>query len=105
MKKYILNSPVLTGYGEYTYTQSNLDSAREFVASGAESAIGHASTAQVISTLLGVDVKQNRVRVSLQPGDQALVFQLSARPPEGRVLNSQEIEDIGYSWGLMTRTE
>lgn len=48
------------------------------------SAVGHADTAAVFSSVLGIDVPCNRVSVTLQPGDVALVGQYSGpRLPEG----------------------
>jgi len=36
--------------------------------------------------------------VSLNEGDEAIVFQLHGRPPEGKVLTAEEIEEAGYSF-------
>lgn len=48
------------------------------------SAVGHADTASVFSTVLGVEVPCNRTTVSLKEGDIALVGQYSGpRLPEG----------------------
>jgi hypothetical protein len=55
------------------------------------SAVGHPSTAQVMSTLLGVEVPPNRVAIRLGPGDRVLVFQLSVRLAEGQVLSQEEV--------------
>ena len=58
------------------------------------SAVGHESTAQVLSTLLGVEVPPNRIAISLKKGDGLLVFQLLVRLEEGRVLTSEEVEAL-----------
>jgi hypothetical protein len=48
------------------------------------SAVGHADTAAVFSTVLGIPVPCNRVNVSLKPGDAAIVGQyIGPRLPEG----------------------
>jgi hypothetical protein len=48
------------------------------------SAVGHADTAAVFSTVLGIQVPTNRVTVVLKTGDQALVGQYRGpRLPEG----------------------
>jgi hypothetical protein len=48
------------------------------------SAVGHADTAAVFSTILGFPVEPNRVNVRLAPGDIALVGQyVGPRLPEG----------------------
>ncbi len=65
------------------------------------SAIGHASTAEVMSSLLETDVQMNRIQVRPAPGDQFLCFRLLQRAPEGAILNREEIEAIGYEWALM----
>jgi len=58
------------------------------------SAVGHASTAQVLSQLLGREVPVNRAMVSLEDGDEAIVFQLMTRLPEGKVLDQQELQQL-----------
>ena len=48
------------------------------------SAVGHADTAAVFSSVLGVDIPCNRATVALKEGDVALVGQYSGpRLPEG----------------------
>ena len=48
------------------------------------SAVGHADTASVFSSVLGTPVPMSRVTVSLVPGDKILVGQYSGiRLPEG----------------------
>ena len=48
------------------------------------SAVGHADTAAVFSSVLGVEIPCNRVTVALKDGDVALVGQYSGpRLPEG----------------------
>jgi hypothetical protein len=100
----ILNTSILTQFGTFTYSQLTLEEARARVAAGFQSAIGHQSTADVISTLLNVEMKMNRQQYSQGVGDVALVFKLKGRPPEGVILSASEIADIGYEWGLLTRT-
>jgi hypothetical protein len=49
-----------------------------------ESAIGHADTANVISGILERDIPTNRISVTLNPGDSAIVAQyIGPRLPEG----------------------
>jgi hypothetical protein len=49
-----------------------------------ESAIGHADTARILSGILGVDISTNRISVTLNPGDSAIVAQyIGPRLPEG----------------------
>lgn len=54
------------------------------LAAGCVSAVGHADTAAVFSSVLGVEVPCNRATVALKEGDVALVGQYSGpRLPEG----------------------
>ena len=55
------------------------------------SAVGHPSTAEVMSTLLGVEIPPNRVTITLGPGDRVLVFQLAVRLAEGQILSQEEV--------------
>ena len=68
---------------------------------GFQSAIGHAATAQVLTTLLGVEVSVNRVAVTLQPGDTLIVFQLQGRLEEGRVLSAEEVQALPHRFMLV----
>jgi hypothetical protein len=102
--RYILNSPVLTDYGVYQYTQLTLDQARAWVRRGPfESAVGHEPTARFLSRLLGVTVLARRVAIKMQPGDEALVFRVLGRLPEGRVLSETELPLVQYEFGLLRR--
>jgi hypothetical protein len=66
------------------------------------SAIGHESTAAVMSELLKVKVPVNRIQVQPAPGDKLLCFKLKGRAPEGVVLDKRQIEEMGYEWVLLT---
>jgi hypothetical protein len=105
----LLNTSVVSEYGTYIYEQISLDEARElareFQQQGktVQSAIGHQSTADLLSTLLGFTVSVNRVEFKQSLDDIALVFKLKRRPPEGRILTREEIEEFGYEFGLLTR--
>lgn len=108
-KLYLLNAPILTAYGEFCFVSLTLVEAQELVREFVEnqkpieSAIGHAATAEVLSELLDYKVETNRVEIHQEPEESALVFKLKTRIPEGKVLNRQEIEEIGYEFGLLTR--
>ena len=108
MKKLaLLNTSILTTAGVYELTDITLDQARQMVADNAgnlDSAIGHQSTAEIMTTLLGADVPVNRQMFTQEIGQQALVFKLNGRPQEGKILTTSDIEEIGYKFQLLTRT-
>lgn len=101
----LLNSSILTAFGVYRYEPLSLENAQHLVADGFVSAIGHESTARVLSELLDVAVPVERDEYQQQVGEQAIVFKLKHRPPEGAILTTDEIRAIGYDFGLLTRTE
>lgn len=76
------------------------------------SAIGHADTAKVVGTMLGMDVQPNRISVSVKPGDEIIVAQLTGgRLPEGatEIPEGMNIEfwrvRIGYSAHIVKFSE
>lgn len=106
MKITILNTSILTQYGRFDYVPATLEQAKKFVQSSeneVHSAVGHKSTADVLTTLLGIEVPVNRVNYEQQRGEVALVFKLRERPEEGKILTTEEIEAIGYDFGLIFR--
>ncbi len=66
------------------------------------SAVGHDSTAQIMSELTGQPVTANRITVEPKSGDIFLCFKLDRRPPEGVILDRAQLEELGYSWARMT---
>jgi hypothetical protein len=78
MTKYLLNSAVLTSFGLFYYSPITPEEAREWYRDGAGviSTIGYPETAEALSQLLGRPVAVNRVTISMQEGDEALVFRL-----------------------------
>ena len=73
-----------------------VEEAKQLLSKGFISAVGHQSTAEIMSVVLGIPVQYNRVQVFLEPGDEAICFVLKARPLEGRVLSREELESVGY---------
>ena len=99
----ILNTSILTTFGAYNYRPTDVEGAKKLIANGFKSAVGHESTAQIISELLGVPVEVNRVMYVQEPYEYALVFKLKGRPEEGKILTKEEIEAIGYEFGVLYR--
>ena len=104
MKMALLNTAILTIAGEYKLIDLTVDEARKLVRENEiDSAIGHESTAQVMTELLGTEIPACRKMFVHEVGQSALVFKLSGRPPEGKVLTAEEIEETGYKFQLLTR--
>jgi hypothetical protein len=103
----LLNAAILTNYGKFDYHKISLEKAKEIVKNCGEvqSAIGHESTAYILTDLLEYPIKQNRIEYKQKPGETALIFRLKSRPPEGVVLIREELEKIGYEFGTLKRTE
>lgn len=101
---YLLNSPILTNWGLTNFQPLSPIEAGEMVANNPfTSAIGHASSANLLSAILEIDVPTNRVNITMQPGDVAIVLRMKpgARLEEGKVLSKEELEKIPYELGLL----
>ncbi|QIB54784.1 DUF1874 domain-containing protein [Blautia producta] len=104
----LLNTSILTTAGAYRLIDITLDDARRIVSDHAgnlDSAIGHQSTAEIMTTLLGTEIPVNRQMFTQEVGQAALVFKLNGRPPEGKILTVEEIEEIGYKFQVLLRLE
>lgn len=70
--------------GPYIDRESERDGSDAIVGLIAQSCVGHADIAAVLSELVGVEVPTNRVSISLEPGDILVVGQyMGPRLPEG----------------------
>lgn len=103
MKVTLLNTSIITDYGVFEYSKASLSDIKKLIKNGFESAIGHDQTASIISKLLGVEVKVNRVNYTQNIGDIALIFKLKKRGEEGKIYSEKEIEEMGYSWGIIKK--
>lgn len=68
-----------------------------------QSSIGHRSTAELLSSLLEFPVAVNRMDFKQMVNDAALVFKLRGRVPGGKDLSGEDIEALGYEFGLLVR--
>ena len=102
-KVVLLNTSILTAYGSFKYTQISLDDVIRLTSDGFESAIGHDSTAKILTSLIGQEVKTNRIQYKQEIRDIAIIFKLNGRPEEGKILTVDEIETIGYEFGILIR--
>lgn len=100
----LLNTSVLTSFGSYNYEPLSLAEVRRLIAEGFTSAVGHSETAEVLSELLNTPVPVNRIEYIQQAGEMAIIFKLRIRVPAGVILSRKELEEIGYEFGLLTRT-
>lgn len=67
-----------------SFEEVPVDSAKALLAGGFTSAVGHADTAAVFSSILGVTVPMDRATLTLHRGSAALVGQfIGPRLPEG----------------------
>jgi hypothetical protein len=102
----LLNTSIATADGVYTLSTITLDQAKDLIKNREIlSAIGHNSTAQILSDLLGIDILVNRIQFEQQEEQTALVFKLQGRPPEGKILSREEIESIGYKFQILRRVK
>lgn len=104
MKIAILNTTILTNDGDFSLNTITLDEAKEII-KGQEilSAVGHQSTAEILTTLLGVEIPMNRILFSQEVGQFAICFKLNGRPPEGEILTKEQLEEIGFTFKLLER--
>jgi Domain of unknown function (DUF1874) len=105
MSLVLLNAAIMTLPGNYKLTGMNMDDVKVVLSiwgNDVISAIGHDSTAEILTELLGIPVSVNRIDYTHAPTDVCLVFKLARRAPEGKILTCEEIEAIGYSFQLQS---
>ncbi len=104
---YILNSPVMTSYGLWQYEPISVLEAKKIIDyhdGEFTSAIGHESTAKLLSELLEEDIQVNRIKAELKVGDHAIVFILKTRAPELKIYTKEELMNMDWELGLITKS-
>jgi len=105
MKIVWMNCSIITSEGFFSKRKTSISEIKAklgFVDS-IFSAVGHQSTAEIMSKLLGVEVECNRVNYVQGTDDIGVVFQLRKRPEEGKILSIKEIEEIGYDFYFLKK--
>lgn len=104
MKLAILNTSILTTTGKFELKDITLKEAKNLVKENEIlSAVGHQSTAEILTTLLETEVPMNRIMFEQETGQKALVFKLNGRPEEVKILTVEDIEEIGYKFQLLIK--
>lgn len=102
----IFNGPICTTNGLYQVSDLTGAEARELIAKyGFVSAVGHVASARVLSSILRVEVPMNRIQYSQGVGQKAIALKLNLRPPEGKVLNAEQMFKVGFVLKLLERLE
>jgi len=100
MTTYLTNtfSPAMLGRGvEATVKEITLAEVKEGIeVLNWTSAVGHEITAGVLTSLLGYEVKFNRVNLTLKAWDVVLCIIPSFRASEAREFTREEVEAAGY---------
>lgn len=102
---YVMNSPIMPNNGKYESVPIKSGDVRFLLENNPfVSAIGHQSTADLLSKLTDVSIPVNRIAVSLKDGDVMIVFKLKTRLPEGTVLNKEELAKLEYEFSYVSYT-
>jgi len=71
-------------HGSIRFRTLTLEEARAILSAGFESSVGHADTASVMGSQLGMEVQESRTTITLRKGDRAIVGQYNGpRLPAG----------------------
>ena len=100
---YLMSTTVIPHGADGVWVMNTVTAERacQLAASDHTSAVGHESSAIAMSAALGIPVAANRLTVHPEPGDQLLCMRLHSRPPEGVVLDREQLKQIGFSWALL----
>ena len=101
---FIINSPVITSFGSYTYIETSVDEIKEILEKESYiSAIGHEEIAVLLSRILNIKVMVNRITISQKPGDKLIVIKPKPRLELDRNYSDKDIEEIGFELGILER--
>lgn len=76
------------------FEETNLEEFCSAVKSNSINAIGHQGTVGLINQLCGTNIVVNRISIKAGIGDLIYIIMLSVRLEEGKVLGSQELEQM-----------
>lgn len=100
MKMYLMSSPNLRSFGEYSYKSISLEEASRLLRKGKfVSAIRYQWDADMLRDLLGLYIHINRNPVELEVGDAAVVIELPEVDSSGAEMSRRP-----RCMGLLTRT-
>lgn len=104
MALYYGSTTVIPHGAEGVWTVSTLSSQEAADVAKAEpfvSVVGHESSAEAMTSFLGVPVAVNRITIQPKTGDRFLCFRLIGRAPEWSILDRLGLGAIGFSWALL----
>ncbi len=99
--KHIFEHPGSDGLRKYKFEKITLVTPGD--AKDAISAVGHKGAAEALSRLLNIAVSTNRRKVTMRPGDSAVVFKINERLPEGAILSAEDTLNMPFEFGKLER--
>ena len=101
---YLMNTTMMPNpNGTYKSAIIGIQEAKELVKGSFTCAVGHSTTAELMSELLDTSIRFNRMTVSLEDGDKMLCFKLKPRLGEGVILSDKiTLETLGYDFVLIS---
>ena len=102
----IFNGPICTTNGLYRVSEITPREAQALIETyGFVSAVGHKASAEVLSAILNTEIPMNRIQFTQSVGQKAVALMLNTRSPEGTVLSTAEMLEVGFTLKLMERLE
>jgi hypothetical protein len=82
---FILNSAVITSPGTYSYKHITADAAKKWLETCVwVSTVGYVETAKALEQIAGIPIPVDRRTITMEQGDEALVFRLNLPPGNRR---------------------